>query len=71
MNIGSEVLAVVATNNYIFGDLTLCSLVKSQLTSQKSILPPAAACCLFHAGFLISLLFNSEDGGDMIVQNIS
>jgi hypothetical protein len=44
---------------------------ESQLTSQKSILPPAAACCLFHAGFLIGLLFNSEDGGDMILQNIS
>lgn len=27
-------------------------------------------CCLFHADFLISLLIEREDGGDIFLQNI-
>jgi hypothetical protein len=29
------------------------------------------ACCLLHTSFLLGLLFNREDGGDMLLQNIS
>jgi hypothetical protein len=28
------------------------------------------ACCLLHAGFLLGLIFNPEDGGDMILRNV-
>jgi hypothetical protein len=27
------------------------------------------ACCLLHAGYLLGLLFNTEDGGDMFLRN--
>jgi hypothetical protein len=27
-------------------------------------------CCLLHAGFLLGLLLDHEDGGDMCLQNI-
>jgi hypothetical protein len=27
-------------------------------------------CCLFHSGFLLSLLFNPEDEGDMLLRNV-
>jgi hypothetical protein len=36
--------------------------VECQLTFQRTC---------FHAGFLLSLFFDSEDGGDMFLQNIS
>jgi hypothetical protein len=39
----------------IFWDITPCSLL-SQLT--------------FHAGFLLSLFLDPEDGGDMFFQNV-
>jgi hypothetical protein len=29
------------------------------------------ACCLFYAGFLLGLLINPEDGGDMFLRNVS
>jgi hypothetical protein len=29
------------------------------------------ACCLLHAGFLLILFFNPEDGGVMFLQNAS
>jgi hypothetical protein len=32
---------------------------------------PSYACCLLHAGFLLGLLFNPEDGGDMFLWNVS
>jgi hypothetical protein len=27
-------------------------------------------CYLFHAGFLLGLFFDSEDGGDMFLRNV-
>jgi hypothetical protein len=29
-----------------------------------------SACCLLHAGFLLDLLFDPEDGGDMLLRNV-
>jgi hypothetical protein len=31
---------------------------------------PSSAYNLLHAGFLLGLLFNPEDGGDMLLQNV-
>jgi hypothetical protein len=31
----------------------------------------STACHLLHAGFLLALFFDPEDGGDMFLQNIS
>jgi hypothetical protein len=36
-----------------------------------SIQAGSSACCLLHAGFFLGLLFNSEDGRDMFLHNIS
>jgi hypothetical protein len=33
--------------------------------SQQSKQQTGSACCLLHAGFLLGLFFNPEDGGDM------
>jgi hypothetical protein len=30
-----------------------------------------SACCLLHAGFLLGLLLNPEDGTDMFLRNVS
>jgi hypothetical protein len=32
--------------------------------------PDGSACYLLHAGFLVGLFFNPEDGGDMFLQYI-
>jgi hypothetical protein len=47
--------------------------------SSPPFIPPAiclpspldqlASCCLLHAGFLLGLPFDYEDGGDMFLQN--
>jgi hypothetical protein len=29
-----------------------------------------SACCLLHAGFLLGLFFDPEDGGNMFFQNV-
>jgi hypothetical protein len=35
-----------------------------------SIFIYSSACCLLHAGFLLGLLYNTEDGGDVFLRNI-
>jgi hypothetical protein len=39
-----------------------------QPTFRWSKSPPS--CCLLYAGFLIELLFVSEEGGDMLLRNL-
>jgi hypothetical protein len=49
-----------------------CSPVKLNHVSEEHITSifRAAACCLLHAGFLLGLLFNPEDEGDMFLRNV-
>jgi hypothetical protein len=55
-----------------FWDITPCSLLKltdvtdEHITSTRGML---ATC--FHTGFLHGLFFNSEDGGNIFLQNVS
>jgi hypothetical protein len=54
--VGSEVLTAVAMKGSMFWGIMPCS--------------PLKTCYLFHAEFLLRLLFYTEDGGDMFLQNI-
>jgi hypothetical protein len=53
--VGFEILTVVVMKNIIFWDIMPCSLLKVNL----------ATC--FHAGILLGLSFDPEDGGDMFL----
>jgi hypothetical protein len=46
---------------------------EGQPTFRRNILPPPAgsACCLLCAGFLLGLLSDPEDGGDMFLQKLA
>jgi hypothetical protein len=57
MTLGFEVLIMVVMRSYTFWDLIPCSPVK---VNQALLL----------AGFLLSVLFNPENRGDMFLQNI-
>jgi hypothetical protein len=50
--VGFEVLTAVAMKSAIFWDITPCS--------------PLLVTC-FHSGVLLGLLFDPEDGGDMLL----
>jgi hypothetical protein len=49
-------------NEIIGGGEQQCDLI-SLLTKIRGM--HRAACCLLHAGFLLGLFFDHEDGGDM------
>jgi hypothetical protein len=65
---------------YLLGCNTVES-IGSQLTFQRNMSPPSSQSkntpskssdyYLLHAGFLLGLFFNPEDGGDMFLQNVS
>jgi hypothetical protein len=51
----------------IFWDITLCSLLKVNCqVASRSLLATSV-----HAGVLLGLFFDPEDGGDMFLQNVS
>jgi hypothetical protein len=64
--VGFEVLTAVVTKRSIFWDITPCSPSKVNPrfrgTSRANL--PAT---YFHAGFLLGLFFDPEDGGDMFL----
>jgi hypothetical protein len=57
---------------HILQFLSFCKikLVPSDL-GQHNFSLPGSACCLLHVGFLLGLLFTSEDGGNMLLQNVT
>jgi hypothetical protein len=59
--IGFEVITGVTMKSSVLWDIAPCSPVKVNLRF---------GCCLLHAGSLLGLLFNSEDGGDIFLRNI-
>jgi hypothetical protein len=76
-----EVLIAVVMKSSIFWDITPCSPMKayrsfggiyhvsfSGLKSKQN--KRSSTPFLFRVGFLIALLFNPEDGGDMFLRNV-
>jgi hypothetical protein len=57
-----EVLRAMVMKNSIFWDLTACSPLK--VNRRFGLL------CFLHAGFLLGLLLNPEDEGDMLILNV-
>jgi hypothetical protein len=57
--VGFLVLTVVVMKSLVLWDIIPCSLSKDIL-----------ACYLLHAGFLLRLFFDPEDGGKMFLQNV-
>jgi hypothetical protein len=55
--VGFQILRVVVIKSSIFWDIIPCSQARNQYEG-------GSVCCLLPAGFLLSLLFNIEDGGD-------
>jgi hypothetical protein len=79
--VGLEVLMTIVMKNSVFWDITpysplkvnrhfggMCILHLKRRICQASFLQEhCSACYLLHAGFLLGLFFNPEDGGDMFL----
>jgi hypothetical protein len=62
---GSEVLTAVVVRSFIVWDIMLCNQLKVSQNFRVTSHKQGSACYLFQAGFLLSLFFNPEDGGNM------
>jgi hypothetical protein len=77
--IGFEVLTAVVMNITIFWDITACgplrvnrrfgTAYRLHLHGRKISRAAVLATC-FHAGFLLDIFFDPEDGGDMFLRNV-
>jgi hypothetical protein len=64
--VGFEVLTAVVMKSTIFLDIMLCGPLKVTQRFRGTYPPHLLATC-FHAGFLLGLFFDPEDGGDMFL----
>jgi hypothetical protein len=62
--VGLTVFTMVVMKNSVLWDISLCSLLKVNRHFREHI---TSACRLLHAGFLLGLFFDPEDGGDMFL----
>jgi hypothetical protein len=66
--VGFEVLTAVLMKSTILWDITPCSLMKVNRRFGGTCRRVPLATCV-HAGFLLGLFFDHEDGGDMFLRN--
>jgi hypothetical protein len=64
-----EVLTALFMKSTIFRDITPCSPFKVNRRFGGTYRLHLLATC-FHAGFLLILFFDPEDGGDMLLRNV-
>jgi hypothetical protein len=68
---GSEVLLLVTVKSSILWYTTPYCPVKFYRHFKGLCRKQIAAYCMLHAGLLLGLLFDPEDGGDMFLRNVS
>jgi hypothetical protein len=61
----TEVLTAVVMKSSLFWDITPCSPLKVNRHFRRT--RRASAFYLLHVGFLLSVFFNPEDGGNMLL----
>jgi hypothetical protein len=65
--VGFEVLSAVVMKSITFWDITLCSPFSANRRFGGTY---RSACNLFSRWFLARLIFDLEDGGDMLLRNV-
>jgi hypothetical protein len=65
--VGFDVLTAMVMKSTIFWDIRPCSPLKVKRRFGGTC---GSACRLLHAGFLLGLLFDPEDGEDIFLQNV-
>jgi hypothetical protein len=55
---------------YLHSRIRLHGVVLNLLQDWRFSYRESSPCYLFHAGFLLGLLFDLEDGGDILLRNV-